>query len=220
MSQSVHIIGVQFSSFVRAVQFCCEEIGIDYQLGTRLGELDYSIRSPALKSLNPFGKVPVLVHEGRALFETQAICRYLDNQWNQARLQPADPFLRAQVDQWCAAISLYVDKAIVRNYLLEFLLPKGENGSVRTEVAAAAMPEIIAVVALLEQQLAERDYLVGDSFTLADIMLAPILHYLAGAPHNADLLSQQSPLRRYLQRLLARPAAAKVLVVPVLNTIG
>ncbi len=215
MNQQLHILGVQFSSFTRAVQLCCEEIGLKYHLGTQLEGEDYGLRTAALATLNPFAKVPVLLDQGRALYETQSICRYLDNAYNQGRLQPNNEWQKAQVDQWCAAITAYVDKAIVRNYLLEFLFPKGENGSVRQDVAAAAMPEIIKIVGILEQQLGEREFLVGDNFTLADVMLAPIVNYLVVAPQNSDLVSASSSVRRYAARMSARPAAAKVFIAVV-----
>lgn len=212
MTVQVNIVGVQFSNFVRAVQFCCEEIGVSYALGTELNNQQYELRSAALKTLHPFGKVPVLFYEGKTLFETQSICRFLDNHFNLSRLQPDDPWLRAQVDQWCAAISIYADKAIVRNYLLEFLFPKGENGSVRKDAVAAAIPDVLTTVAILEKQLGNRQFLVGDEFTLADIMVTPMLHYLSGAPNNAELINSDSPLRDYIKRNVARPAAKHVFI--------
>jgi len=212
MANSLHIVGVQFSSFTRIVQFCCEEIGLNYSLGTAVNGQDFVPRSAAIQTLHPFGKIPILLDNGKALFETQAICRYLDNRYNQSRLQPVDAWQRAQVDQWCAAITAYVDKNIIRNYILEFRFPKGNNGSVRMDVAEAAMPDIIATVKILEKQLATRQFLVGDQFTLADIMLMPALHYLSLAPNNLALLRQDSPLRDYLKNLLERPAAKKVFI--------
>ena len=212
MSHQIHIVGVQFSSFTRAVQFCCEEIGLTYTLGAVVNGQEYSLRSPALTTINPFSKVPVLLDAGRPLYETQTICRYLDNQYNQARLQPQDAWQKAEVDQWCAAITTYVDKAIVRNYLLEFLFPKGPNGSVREDLVAAAIPDVIQVVGILEQQLGDKDFLVGNQFTLADILLAPVITYLVTAPHNLDLVHKDSSLRSYAMRMLARPAAKNVFI--------
>jgi glutathione S-transferase len=216
MNHQVHIVGVQFSSFTRAVQFCCEEIGLGYSLSTIVDGVEHGLRTPGLKSLNPFAKVPVLLDKGSALYETQSICRYLDNAYNRGGLQPQDPWQKAQVDQWCAAITAYVDKAVVRNYLLEFLFPKGENGSVREDIVAAAMPDVMAVVEIVERQIATREFLVGNQFSLADVMLAPVVNYLVGGPHNADMVQKDSVLRAYTARILARPAAKNVFVAPVI----
>ncbi len=208
----LHIVGVQFSSFTRAVQFCCEEIGVAYTLGTSVDGREYALRTAGLETLNPFSKVPVLLDAGRPLYETQTICRYLDNQYNRSRLQADDARQNAQIDQWCAAITAHIDKAIVRNYLLEFLFPKGADGKVREDVVAAAMPDVMRAVAVLEQQLGERDFLVGEQFTLADIMLAPIVTYLVNAPHNQDLVKKDSTVRAYANRILLRPAAKNVFI--------
>lgn len=212
MTYSVGVIGVQFSSFTRAVQFCCEEINIKYTLGTQLNGEECGLRTPRLKSINPFGKVPVLISEGRALYETQSICRYLDNTFNQSRLQPADAWQRAQVDQWCAAITAYIDKNIVRNYLLEFLFPKGEGGSVRQHEVAAAIPEVSNTISIIEKQLGNNEFLIANQFTLADVMLMPVVHYLSVGPNNQELLNIDSPIRAYVTRMLGRPAAQKVFV--------
>lgn len=208
----VHIIGVQFSAFTRIVQFCCEEIGLAYSLGSEFNGQDFGIRTPALKTLNPFAKIPILIEQGKILYESQAICRYLDNQYNQSRLQPGDAWQRAQIDQWCGAIANYVDKNIVRNFLLEFRFPKGENGSVRKDVVAAAIPEIVNTVKILEDQLASQPFLLGNQLTLADIMLMPSLHYLSIAPHNQEILKADSPLRTYIKNILQRPSAKNVFI--------
>lgn len=208
----VHIIGVQFSAFTRIVQFCCEEIGLAYSLGSEFNGQDFGIRTPALKTLNPFAKIPILIEQGKILYESQAICRYLDNQYNQSRLQPGDAWQRAQIDQWCGVIANYVDKNIVRNFLLEFRFPKGENGSVRKDVVAAAIPEIVNTVKILEDQLASQPFLLGNQLTLADIMLMPSLHYLSIAPHNQEILKSDSPLRTYVKNILQRPSAKNVFI--------
>ena len=210
MANQLHIVGVQFSTFVRSVQFCCEEIGLEYTLGSRLGEEEYPLRSEILSKLHPFCKVPVLVMNDKVLYEAQSICRFLDGQYNQSRLQPDNSWQKAQVDQWCAAVSDYVYRAVVKNYLLEYLFPKGDGNTVRRDVVVAAMPEVLAIVQILEKQLGEREFLVCDQFSLADIMLTPILHYLITAPDNQDLIRRDSALRNYVQRIMARPAAEKV----------
>jgi glutathione S-transferase len=212
MVNKLQLIGVQFSTFVRAVQFCCEEIGLEYQIGTDYKGINYGLRTAELTSLNPFGKVPVLIQDDKVLYETFAICRYLDNQFNHSRLQPEDTWLRAQVDQWCSALALYVDKVIVRDFLLEYRFPKGEKGAVRMDIVNAAIPEIIAKVALLEAQLGNRNYLVGDEFTLADIMLMPMLNYLLQVPSSNIFVREDSPLRAYALRILQRPAAKNVFI--------
>lgn len=218
MTASVHIVGPQFSTFVRSVQLCCEEKGIAYSLGAELDGRLMVLHSAEHYALHPFGKVPILLHGERRLIETASICRYLDAAFEGPALQPETTWQRAQVDQWTGLLALYVDQALVRRYLLEFVFPKGEGGSVREDAVAAAQPEVVRHMNLLEQQLAQGDYLVGDDFTIADAIAAPMLDYLAGMPAAKDLMAETPHLMAYIERLRARPAAAKVLVVPDLES--
>ena len=212
MISHVHIYGKHFSSFVRSVQLCCEELGIQYTLGIEVDSHMIEFKSSEHLALNPFGKMPILIHDGRALYETQAICRYLIDNFSGTALQSQDIWQRAQVDQWCSAITSYIDKYVIRDYLMEFVFPKGDKGSVRMDVAQAAMPAIINAVKILESQLGNNDYLVGDEYSLADILLVPVLHYLIGGPNNSDLVSANSSLRTYVARIQARLAAKNVFV--------
>ncbi|WP_355660751.1 glutathione S-transferase family protein [Halomonas salifodinae] len=214
MAASVHILGPQFSNFVRSVQYCCEEKGIAYTLGMTLEGEPVGLRSPAHRALHPFGKVPVLLHGERRLYESVAICRYLDAAFDGPALQPADAWARAEVDQWCAVLAGYVDQALVRHYLLELVFPKGPEGRVREAEVAAATPEVARMLALLEAQLGEQAYLLGDALTLADTLAAPMLDYLANLPQAAPLLAPHPALAAYLERLRERPAGRRVLVAP------
>jgi len=213
-TQSVHIVGMQFSSFVRSVQLCCEEKGIAYTIGPEVNGQLMNPGSTELLTLHPFGKIPVLVHGDRHLIETPSICRYLDAAFAGPALQPKDLWLRAQVDQWSAMLALYIDHAIVRRYLLEFVFPKGEAGAIRQEVVDAAKPEMTRVLKLLDEQLAEGDYLVGDTFSIADAIAAPMLDYLSGLPAAEGFLVDLPRLVAYVARLRKRPSAGKVLVAP------
>jgi len=214
MNPNVHIIGMQFSTFVRSVQLCCEEKGIPYTIGAEFDGKPIDLRSPDYSTLHPFGKFPVLVHGDRQLIETPSICRYLDAAFAGPALQPEDPWQRAQVDQWTAMLSLYIDQIIVRRYLLEFVFPKGEDGAVRQDAVAAAEPDVTRALTLLDDQLAKGSYLVGENFTIADAIAAPMLDYLSGMPAAKGLLADLSRLPDYVDRLRSRPSAASVLVTP------
>ncbi|CBV41085.1 glutathione S-transferase family protein [Halomonas elongata] len=217
MTQPVHIVGPQFSTFVRSVQLCCEEKSIPYTLGTEAGGRSLAIHSPEHYALHPFGKVPILLHGERRLIETPSICRYLDAAFDGPALQPAETWARAQTDQWTGILAGYVDQALVRRYLLEFVFPKGEGGTVREDAVADARPGVVKVLTLLEEQLAEEEYLVGGDFTIADAIAAPMLDYLAGLPGAEDLFAETPRLVAYIERVRGRPAASRVLVAPDLG---
>jgi len=211
MTTEVQIYGPVFSSFVRVVMLCCEEKGIGYRAGLTLDGAPIEFKSEDHHALHPWGKIPVIKHRQQTLYETATICRYLDSYFDGPALQPEDPAQRAQVDQWCATLSLYVDKALVRDYLLEFAFPKGENGQIRMDKVLEAEPAVKAQLAIINTQLADQAFLCGASLTLADLMLLPMLDYVAGLPQGDSLIEPGSALANYLERMRARPSAQKVL---------
>ncbi len=211
MQQAIQILGPTFSTFVRTVMLCCEEKDIRYQAGLSWDGNEIGFKSAERYALHPWGKVPVIKHQALTLYETASILRYLDDTFDGIALQPADPAQRALVDQWCGALSSYVDKALVRDYLLEFAFPKGENGAVRLAEVAQAEPAVKETLALLNTQLGEQSFLCGEQLSLADLMVLPMLDYLAGLPLGGGLLAEQPVLNAYLQRLRARPSARTVL---------
>lgn len=212
MNDQVHIFGPQFSTFVRSVQLCCEEKGITYTVGTSCDGKRVEFHGAEHFELHPLGKVPVLFHGEHRLYETPAICRYLDAVFGGPTLQPDEPWPRALVDQWCNVLAIYADDALIRRYLLEFAFPKGEGGRVRMDKVEAAQPQVTKMLALLEAQLGEREFLVTDRFTIADAIAAPMLDYVFKLPPAAPLVVDLPHLTAYLERLRQRPSGQRTLI--------
>ncbi|BFM13614.1 hypothetical protein R50072_37670 [Simiduia litorea] len=210
---NVHIYGPQFSNFVRSVQWVCEEKGIAYTLGFELDGKPVEFRGPEHSQWHPYNKVPVLIHNGCALGETSAICRYLDDNFPGTTLTPVDPWQKAEVDAWCQLLSIYIDKAVVRDYLLELVFPKGEDGKPRADVLAAGKPAAIAALNIVAEKLASNRFLFGDQPTLADAIAAPIVCYATGLPAALSLVASESPLHDYAKRMMASASGKKVFLV-------
>jgi glutathione S-transferase len=208
---SVHIIGVPFSNLVRSVLLCCEEKNIPYSLGMQHKSQPIALKSSELTALNPMGKIPVLIHDDFCLSETQSILRYLDQQFPAPYLQGANSRERALIDQWCAVFNHQTDLIFVRNYLLEWAFPKGDNGQVRKEVIAQATPAVEAHLGLLSAALGNKPFWVGEALSLADLLLLPMLDYLAGLPVGPQLFAPAENLLTYTQRLRQRPSSSKIL---------
>ena len=206
---SVHIYGPQFSNFVRSVQWVCEEKAIPYSLGFELDGKPVEFRGEQHRQWHPYSKIPVLIHNGCALGETSAICRYLDDNFPGAELTPTNPWQKAEVDSWCQILSLYIDKAVVRDFLLELVFPKGEDGKPRMDVLEAAKPAAIAALKIVEEKLDNSEYLFGEQLTLADAIAAPLVCYAVGVSAPFSLVEADSRLRDYARRMMAR-ASGKV----------
>ena len=87
MSELV-IHGVAGSPYVRAAQIAAEEKGAPWRLEPLQ---EGGSRGEAHLKRHPFGRIPAVEHDGFALYETQAIVRYIDQAFPGPALQPADP---------------------------------------------------------------------------------------------------------------------------------
>lgn len=208
---TLQILGPAPSNFVRAVMLCCEEKGVSYTVGLELNGKEVGFKSEEHFALHPYGKVPVLIHGDRTLFETAVICRYIDEVFDGPALRPQDLWERTQVEQAFAEIALYIDQVLVRNFLVEFVFPKGEDGSVRMDAVEAMIPEVQNTMARIESMLGDRDFIAGNSYSMADAILTPMLDYIAGLPMAGQLMPETGTVYAYLQRMRARPSGVEVL---------
>ncbi len=214
INQAVHIFGMPMSNFVRTVMLICEEKNIPYTFGFDIDGKEIEYKSEAHLNLHPYGKIPVLLHNGLALPETASICRYLDTQFNGVSVQPEEVSLAAYHDAFCAISSIYIDKAILRDCLLEFAFPKGENGEVRLDVVKNALPEVINTLKVITKELEKNRVINQEQFTIADALLAPMLHYLSAlVPANINPLAEFPAVKAYIENLMRRPSCQKILVI-------
>lgn len=220
MGTQVQILGPGFSNFVRTVMLCCEEKGVSYRTGFELDGEVIARKSDAHLYYHPYGKVPVLKHGDRHLFETCTICRYIDSAFEGPALQPEDPWNRAWVDQCAAELALYIDDATVRKLLLELAFPKGEGGSVRMDRVEAALPKARQALERIEHLLGDKPFIAAQSYTMADALATPILDYMARLPMAGDLIPTDSALHGYLAAMRERASGQAVLAPVTLPAAG
>src|SRR5262249_43415559 len=145
-------------------------------------------------------------HGDVTLCESRAICGYIDRAFSGPPLIPADPVKAAEVEQWVSLINTTFDPVMVRQYLLGYFFPGTADGSPNRTMIDAALPTMAQQFGLLDRAVAKAGHLVGDSFTLPDIALLPILYYLTKLPESSAMLDQANPLKAYYDRHMARPS--------------
>ncbi len=193
--------GRKTSSNVQALMWCIGELALPYRrhdIGHRHGGND----TPEFLALNPNGTVPVLRDgDGETLWETGAILRYLAGRYGGSQFWPQDSEARAQIDKWAEWSKI--------NIALNFTVPifwRVVRTAPRDQDAAAIAKAINAFnkeLDIAEAQLQRHTYLAGNELTLADIQFGHVLfRYYDIAIDRSD----RPALRRYYDRLAARPA--------------
>ncbi len=206
----LHILGPDFSTFLRSVRLYCEELGLNYTYGPELNGKIIPLKSNELAQYHPFKKVPVLFYDEKPIFETTTICRFLDNISPTKKLLPKDPLANALIDQWSGALSTYIDNILVRQYVLEFAFPKGPNNSIRTNIVEKLLPDVIEILNLLDKQLSNNTFFCGNTYSMADAILTPMLDYVVQTPYAEQLFINTPNLITYLTRMKERPSGKTV----------
>tara|TARA_R110002124_G_scaffold130376_2_gene292265 strand:+ start:1235 stop:1846 length:612 start_codon:yes stop_codon:yes gene_type:complete len=187
------------SRSTRVVWFC-EEIGLDYRLET-VEMFSDAMKRPEYLAINPLGKVPAIEDDGFVLWETSAILQYLDAKYGGGRLMPPrDTTAGALAIQWLD----YGENplTVIMGEIAAHSGPMPEDRRIPALVdrGREIAPQIVRVV---ERALQEQDWILGDDFSAADIMLVFGLMIADYLGYVNDTTPQ---LRAYLARAMARPA--------------
>jgi glutathione S-transferase len=158
--------------------------------------VDRSNRAELLAEINPALRIPVLVFDdGRSLAESNAILWYLGEG---TEYIPADPFQRAKLLQWMffEQYSHEPNIAVVRFWVAVATTPAPE-----AEIEARRKAGYAALDAM-ERELASREFLVSDTYTIADIALYAYTHV---AGEGGFDLSGYPGVGAWLDRVAAQP---------------
>jgi glutathione S-transferase len=197
---TVELIGPAPSTYTRVARMVCEEKAISYELKQS------PPHSPDVDAIHPFGKVPVMRHGDFELCESKAIATYLDLSFPGPKLIPTEPRQAALTEQWVSLVNTRIDGTLVRTYLLNYIFPKGADGKPDRKVIDGVVPAVKDELDLLDRTVAKTGFLAGDSFTLADINVLPILAYLRNFPESGAAIATAKSLSAYFDRLSARPS--------------
>lgn len=201
MSEIV-VHGVPGSPYVRAVLLGLNEKGAAYRLAA-MGFGDS--KSAAHLARHPFGRIPVMDHGDFQLYETQAILRYLDAVLPGAALRPNAPRAAARMDQICGITDWYLFPQASATIGFQRLILPMMGGTTDEAAVAAAVPNTRRVFGVLDGLLGDQPFLAGETLSIADLMVAPHLDFLAQTPEGAELLAG-TRLSAWLERMRARPS--------------
>ncbi|CAL5403220.1 unnamed protein product [Camellia sinensis] len=164
MGSEVALLDYWPSPFATRVRIALAEKGIDYDSKDE----DMVNKSPLLMEMNPIHqKVPVLIHNGKPICESDIIIQYIDDVWkdHQSPLFPSDPYLKAQARFWANFVDTKVYESSRKVWM-----GKGEDQETGKE-------ELIEWCKLLEGELGDKSYFGVETLGFADIALVPFYNW-------------------------------------------
>jgi len=198
------------------VSIALEETGLPYEVH-RVSFDAHDQRSPEFLSLSPNNKIPAILDpegpNGRplALFESGAILVYLAAKTG--RLMPEDLSARYETLQWLMWQMGGIGPMFGQvGFFHKFAGKEYDDKRPRDRYVAEAR----RLLAVLDKQLTDRPWVMGDEYTIADIAIFPWVNNLVGFYAAADLVAwpDYRHVQRALQSFLARPAVRRGLAIP------
>jgi glutathione S-transferase len=192
------------SPFGRAVLATLQEKGVPCRFSP---VAPGTFQSPQHLARHPFGRVPVLEHDGFSLYETQAILRYLDRVLPAPALTPSDAGRAARMDQVMNINDWYLFHGVGNVIVFHRVVGPRVMGLKPDETAIeAAMPKARTVFKELARLLGEQPFFAGDALSLADLMVAPAIGFFTETPEWAELGAPHQNLVAWLARMEDRPS--------------
>src|SRR5260370_1951991 len=198
--------GYRYSVYVRIARLALAEKRVAYD---RVEVNPFAADVPAdYLALHPFGRVPTLVHDDFALYETGAITRYLDRTFAGPALQPRSPRALGRMDQIIGVVDSYGYWPLVRQVFSHRVFRPAIGQPADEAEVGRGLAAATKVLAALEALAAPDAFLVGPAPSLAHLHLAPMIAYFAAAPGGATLSDNHPLLASWGMHLSRRPSFA------------
>jgi len=147
-----------------------------------------------LRALHPFGRVPVLEHDGFRVYETQAILDYVESAFDGPELAPRDAAARARMRQVMGIVDSYLYWPLVRQVFSHRVFRPLMGDAAEEKIVREGLAKAGPVLDALEEIAAEGLVLLPGRTGLETCLLWPMLDYFRMAPEGGDMLSGRSAL--------------------------
>ncbi len=190
----------------RRVRIFLAEKGIEVPLvPVDMGAMGH--RSPEVASRNPLRRLPVLeLDDGTVITESVAICRYFEDTHPEPPLFGTGAVGKAKVEMWQRRMELNFLSAVASAF--RHLHPAMKEWEVPqiAEWGEANKPKALDFLAFLDSELADREFVAGDTFSIADITGMIGIDFMK--PARITVPDECANVRRWYSAVASRPSAA------------
>jgi len=196
------VYGAAMSPYVWSVRLALAEKGVAHEL---VSVEPSEFRSEPHLSRHPFGRIPAFEHDGFALYETQAIMRYVDERFAGTPLQPEDVHEWSRMNQIIGIVDAYAWPSIAGTILFNrFLVPRVLGGTPDEAAIAAALPRARLCLAEIDRLMEDHRFLAADFVSLADLMAIPLLYYFSNVPDGRAPMAEHPKLQSWIRHMETR----------------
>lgn len=160
-------------------------------------------KQPAHMARQPWGKVPTLDDDGFTMYESTAMCRYINDKAGGA-LVPGDVRARAVMDQWIS-----IEQSYFTPPAMKFIYQHVFRRQMEPAVLEQAQKDLDVTLPVIEAHLAKQAYFAGPDFSLADIAYLPYVEYTMDSPLK-DFYAGYPHFMAWWNRASERPSWRKV----------
>ena len=203
----IELWGRKNSYNVLKVLWTLAELNIEYKhhdVGSNVGDLE----SPEFLALNPNGRIPVLVDKGSAIWESNTIVRYLCAVYGTNILWPDNPLRRSYADRWMDWELATLEPDFGGLFWGFYRKPESKRDTAKIESSKSNCKRHFR---MLDDHLANNDFLAGEAFSMGDIPAASYLYRYfemgAGVEKPANVMA-------WYQRLSEREAYQQTIMTP------
>jgi glutathione S-transferase len=184
------------------VLWLLEEIGEPFDLTVIAREAK---QTPAYRALHPLGRSPALETDDGPVFESTALILHIADLHPEAGLiAPLGSYSRALQYQWC-----FFGMTEIESALMEIARQVWSEGEPIEEVVDAATARFVKATGVVAHALGDREYLVDDRFSVADIVVGSVLAFA----RTSKVTALPDDVEDYVDRLEARPARERAVAV-------
>ncbi len=182
------------------VRWTLQELGVPFEAVT-VNLIAGDHRKPEFLQLNPAGKLPVLVDGDVTLSESVAIVTYLGEKYADKGFIPRDLKQRAELNRWLMFAATELEQPLWRISKNTALYPEEKR---QPSDVIRAREDFAPMAAVLEEHMKDRDFIVGNTVTIGDFVMAYTLDWV----NEFQMLEGLPHLKDYMNKMYARPHAA------------
>jgi glutathione S-transferase len=195
------VYGPAGSTYVWSARLALAEKGVAHELVEvafdAYGQQPHLVR-------HPFAKVPAFEHDGFALYESQAILRYIDEGFPSSPLQPTDLHQFARMNQIIGIVDAYVYPSIGGVILFNRMIAQRLGLPVDEAAVAAALPPARLCLSEIARLQGDQPFLAGERISLADLMVIPLLYYFSRLREGAAAMAEHPTVQAWIARMAER----------------